>query len=43
MNSMVLLALITAIYASLGVTLFAANEPEKFGKLSSALFTMFQA
>jgi hypothetical protein len=39
---MVLLALITAIYASIGVELFADKEHEMFGKLSSAIFSMFQ-
>ena len=42
-NSMVLLALVTAIYASMAVGLFGEAQPIMFGKFSRAMFTMFQA
>ena len=42
LNSMSLLGLITAIYASMAVGLFGEEDPVNFGKLSYALFTMFQ-
>jgi hypothetical protein len=42
LNSMVLLGLITAIYASVAVGLFAESQPIMFGKFSRAMFTMFQ-
>ena len=42
LNSMVLLALITAIYASMAVGLFGEDEPVYFGKFSRSMFTMFQ-
>ena len=42
LNSMVLLALITGIYASMAVGLFGEKEPVFFGSLSRALFSMFQ-
>jgi hypothetical protein len=41
-NSMLLLALITAIYASMAVGLFGEDEPVLFGRLSRSMFTMFQ-
>ena len=42
LNSFVLLGLVTAIYASMAVGLFGEKEPLLFGKLSAAMFTMFQ-
>jgi voltage-gated sodium channel len=41
-NSMLLLALITAIYASMAVGLFGEQSPVLFGRLSRSMFTMFQ-
>lgn len=41
-NAMSLLALITGIYASMAVGLFGEKDPIFFGKLSRAMFTMFQ-
>jgi hypothetical protein len=40
---MSLLLLITAIYASMAVGLFGEQDPINFGRLSRAVFTMFQA
>ena len=42
LNAMSLLLLITAIYASMAVGLFGRQDPTNFGKLSRALFAMFQ-
>ena len=42
MNSMVLLGLVTAIYSSMAVGLFGESHPVMFGKLTRAMFTMFQ-
>jgi hypothetical protein len=42
LNSMVLLGLITSIYASMAVGLFGDNSPRNFGKFSRAMFSMFQ-
>lgn len=42
LNSFVLLGLVTCIYASMAVGLFGEKEPLMFGKLSAAMFTMFQ-
>jgi voltage-gated sodium channel len=41
-NSMILLGLITAIYASMAVGLFGEDHPILFGKLSRSMYTMFQ-
>ena len=38
----VLLALMTAIYATMAVGLFGEAEPVLFGTFSRAIFTMFQ-
>ncbi len=43
LNSMVLLGLISSIYASMVVNLFGEQEPMHFGKFSRSIFTMFQA
>lgn len=42
LNSFILLGLVTAIYASMAVGLFGDAEPLMFGKLSAAMFSMFQ-
>ena len=43
LNALVLLALITAIYATMAVGLFGEENDVMFGTFSRAIFTMFQA
>ncbi len=42
MNAMVILGIVMAVYASLGCTLFADDDPENFGSFSRAYFSLFQ-
>ena len=41
-NAFALVCLVTAIYAIVGVTLFASKSPENFFDFFTAMFTMFQ-
>ena len=41
-NAFALVCLVTAIYAIVGVTLFANKSPDNFFDFFTAMFTMFQ-
>ena len=41
-NAFALVCLVTAIYAIVGVTLFATKSPDNFFDFFTAMFTMFQ-
>ena len=41
-NAMMILGVVTSIYAIIGVTLFGDRAPGQFGRFSYAMFTMFQ-
>ena len=42
LNAMVLMALVTSIFAILGQSLFGESDPELFWNYSTSLLTMFQ-